>query len=161
MKIKTRHKIKKSKVKHLIEEIKTSLNIDITTFLKDKNIEIAEFDGQMLIIIDRMPALFVVDHRLLPTLKGIMHLDIKQPEVVVDSGAVSFIVNGANVMAPGIIEADESIQTGDIVVITEERYGKPLAIGEALKDGTDMVNSQGRAVKSIHHVGDKIWKLEL
>jgi len=161
VKVKTRHKIKKSKVKQLIKEIKASLNIDMTIFLKDKNVEVAEFEGRPLIIIDRIPCFFLVDHRLMPTLKGIMHLDIKRPEVVVDSGAVSFIVNGASVMAPGIIKADESIQIGDIVVITEERYDKPLAIGEALKDGIDMVKSQGRAVKSIHHVGDKIWKLEL
>jgi PUA domain protein len=42
------------------------------------------------------------------------------------------------------------------VVIVEERYQKPLAIGRALVAGTDM-KGEGKAVKSLHHVGDAIW----
>jgi PUA domain protein len=39
----------------------------------------------------------------------------------------------------------------------EERYKKPLAIGRALVTGLEM-KGEGKAVKSLHHVGDLIWK---
>jgi PUA domain protein len=161
VKPKSRHKIKKSEVKRIADKIKTTLNIDISPFLKDKNIEIAEFEGHTLLLINGKPSFFLINNKFIPTLKGIVDLNIQQPRVVVDSGAVRFIANGADVMGPGIIEADENIQIGSITIITEERHGKPLAIGEALKTGTDMPQSTGKAVKSIHYVGDKVWNLEL
>ena len=77
--------------------------------------------------------------------------------VMVDSGAVRFVVNGADIMKPGIVSADPEIAVGDLVVIVEERHNKPLAIGRALVAGTEM-KGEGKAVKSLHHVGDVIWK---
>ena len=77
--------------------------------------------------------------------------------VVVDAGAVRFVVNGADIMKPGIVSADPEIAAGDLVVIVEERHKKPLAIGRALIPGPEM-KGEGKAVKSLHHVGDQIWK---
>lgn len=77
--------------------------------------------------------------------------------MVVDAGAVPFIANGADVMGPGIVYADPDIMAGDLVVILEERHKKPLAVGRALRSGQEM-KGEGKAVKSIHHVGDRLWK---
>ena len=76
---------------------------------------------------------------------------------MVDSGAVRFVVNGADIMKPGIVSADPEIAVGDLVVIVEERHKKPLAVGRALVPGSEM-KGEGKAVKSMHHVGDSIWK---
>ena len=41
-------------------------------------------------------------------------------------------------------------------------HNKPLAIGISLITGPEMVeNDEGKAIKSIHHVGDEIWNLEI
>jgi PUA domain protein len=73
-------------------------------------------------------------------------------------GAVQFIRNGADVMSPGIVDADESITPGDFVVIIEERHNKPLGVGIALITGVEMIHdTKGKAVRIVHHVGDKIW----
>ena len=70
--------------------------------------------------------------------------------------------NGADVMSPGIVEADETIEKDDIVLIVDETHNKPLAIGISLITGPEMVeNDEGKAIKSIHHVGDEIWNLEI
>jgi PUA domain protein len=66
-------------------------------------------------------------------------------------------VNGADIMSPGIVFADPEIVAGDLVVVAEEKHRKPLAIGRALIPGTEM-KGEGKAVKSLHHVGDQIWK---
>ena len=91
------------------------------------------------------------------TILGAMELLPKKRLVVVDSGAVRFIANGADVMSPGIVSADPEIEPGDLVIVAEEKHRKPMAIGRAIIPGKDM-RGEGKAVKSIHHVGDQIWK---
>ena len=82
----------------------------------------------------------------------------KQNYVVVDMGAVKFVTNGADVMAPGIVDADENIDEDDQVWICDEKHNKPLAIGIALMSGEQMLKEkQGKAIKTIHYVGDQIW----
>jgi len=79
----------------------------------------------------------------------------------VDMGAVKFVYNGADIMAPGIVEADPGIAVGNLVWVRDERNRQPLAVGEALMSGSEMAASEkGKAVKSIHHVGDDLWALD-
>jgi len=81
--------------------------------------------------------------------------------VTVDAGAISFVSDGADVMRPGIVEADDSIESGDLVAINEEGHGKFLAIGRAKTDGDDMVGDSGKVVESIHHVGDDLFEFSV
>ena len=68
------------------------------------------------------------------------------------------MVNGADVMAPGIVDADEDIKEGDVVFVVDENHKKPICVGIALMDGKSMKESdKGRAIKNLHYVGDKIW----
>lgn len=67
------------------------------------------------------------------------------------------MVNGADVMKPGIVAANPEIAVGDLGMVAEDRHDKPLAIGRALVPGTEM-KGEGKSVKSLHHVGDAIWK---
>jgi len=80
--------------------------------------------------------------------------------VVVDMGAIPHICNGADVMAPGVLRVEGEFSAGDLVLIVDERYGRPVAIGSALID-SEAVNStkQGKVVKNLHYVGDKVWSL--
>ena len=64
-------------------------------------------------------------------------------------------------MCPGIIDADLEIQKGDLVIVVDEVHGKPLAIGRALISGDDMMSDKGKAIKSMHYVGDRIWRMEI
>lgn len=79
------------------------------------------------------------------------------PYVVVDQGAVPRILNGADVMAPGIVEASEFKQ-GDLVGVREPQRRAFIAVGRALMSSQEIMSiRRGKAVKNIHHVGDKIW----
>jgi len=80
----------------------------------------------------------------------------------VDMGAVKFMAKGADVMSPGITEADPMVKEGDLVIIIDENHRKPLAIGRSLISGLEMVqNREGKAVKTLHFIGDEIWNLEM
>jgi PUA domain protein len=156
MKIKSRHHLKGSDARKIIAKIEPFL--EDPSSLRQSSLEMAVSDeGVDLIFIDSRPMLMIVEDQPFFTVLGAIELSPHKRLVVVDSGAVRFVVNGADVMKPGIVSADPEIAVGDLVVIVEERHNKPLAIGRALVAGTEM-NGEGKAVKSLHHVGDAIWK---
>ncbi len=158
MKIKSRNVLRKTDQKTLVNDIVEAFG-DASSF-ENKKLEYVETEGQDFIFVDGEPLLFKIDGKIFPTVKGALKLNPKRRKVVVDPGAVRFIINGADAMSPGIVEADMNIREGDLVIIVEKVHGKAIAIGKALVAGMNMAGGKGKAVKSIHHVGDEIWKLE-
>jgi PUA domain protein len=70
-------------------------------------------------------------------------------------------MNGADCMAAGVQLADPSLKAGDLVWIRDEEHGKPLATGVALVSGDEMMEmTNGKAVSTLHWVGDDLWELE-
>ncbi len=158
MKIKSRNVLRKTDQKALINDIVEAFG-DASSFA-DKKLEYVETDKWYFIFVDGEPLLFKIEGKIFPTVKGALKLNPSRRKVIIDSGAVKFIINGADVMSPGIVEADPSIKEGDLVIVVEQAHGKALAIGRALVPGKDMLGGKGKAVKSIHYVGDEIWRLE-
>ena len=158
MKIKSRNVLRKTDQKALVNDIVEAFG-DASSFA-DKKLEYVETDKWYFIFVDGEPLLFKIEGKIFLTVKGALKLNPSRRKVIIDSGAVKFIINGADVMSPGIVEADPSIKEGDLVIVVEQAHGKALAIGRALVPGKDMLGGKGKAVKSIHYVGDEIWKLE-
>jgi len=68
--------------------------------------------------------------------------------VEVDQGAVEPILEGGSVLAPGIINADEAIEEGDEVIVSDVS-GKVLCSGSARYSGEELIEaSSGRGVKN-------------
>jgi len=96
---------------------------------------------------------------LLPHLKLLLERPGLLPHVTVDMGAVRFVVNGADIMRPGVTAIAAEVKEGDLVVVVDETHGKPLAVGTALLDSQAMqAATSGKVVRSLHYVGDKVWK---
>ena len=73
-------------------------------------------------------------------------------------GAVPYVCKGATVMAPGIVRIEGEFVKGDLVLVTDMKFGKALALGESLMDdGTAKTTKKGQIVKTLHYVSDKIW----
>ena len=134
---------------------------DYSTIIKpNSKVELIETDLEDIILIDGTPMIMWIDNEPFPTIKGALELDIKSKYVVVDMGAVKFVIKGADIMSPGITDADPNVKEGDLVIIVDETHRKPLATGRSLISGPEMVeNTGGKAVKTIHHIGDKLWDL--
>jgi PUA domain protein len=121
-----------------------------------KNVEVIELeDGDKIILKDGKEILAKIDGGLVPTLPAVDSAQLKR--VVVDMGAVPHVANGANIMAPGVVSADD-VRVGDTVVVVDERHGKAIAVGLVLMNGPQMKGARGPAVKNIHHVGDSVWR---
>lgn len=158
LKIRKRYHLKKK----MLKDIEMKLG-EYSSIIKPKSkIEIIETDLEDIILIDGNPMIMMIDGEPFPTLKGALELDIQTRYVVVDMGAVKFVVKGADIMSPGITDADPEITEGELVIIVDETHRKPLATGRSLISGPEMVeNREGKAVKTIHHIGDKIWELTI
>ncbi len=158
LKIRKRYHLQKKKLKKVKEHLG-----EFSSLINPKSkVEILETDLYDIILIDGKPLVMHVDDVYFPTIKGALELKIDTRYVVVDMGAVKFVAKGADIMSPGIIEADPNIKEGDMVIIVDETHKKPLAVGKSLISCTEMVeNSEGKAIKAIHYIGDKIWNLEV
>ncbi|CCJ35033.1 RNA-binding protein [Methanoculleus bourgensis MS2] len=160
--VKKRHVIRKSQIARLLDRLAEEIGPSAELFRSDR-IERVETDAPVgIYLVDKKPLLMAADTWTFPTLRGLVEHPIPERRVVVDTGAVRFVANGADAMRPGIVSISPDIRAGRPVQVVEERHGKPLAVGIALFDAADMEQQEkGKSVRSIHHVGDDIWNLEI
>ncbi|MCW3978236.1 MAG: hypothetical protein NWF12_00685 [Candidatus Bathyarchaeota archaeon] len=114
-------------------------------------------DGTEVYLVNSTVQLASRDETLFPTL---INPNVgRLPSIVVDMGAIPYVCNGADVMAPGLKEIRGEFEEGDLVVVRDIEHGKALAIGKALVGSDEMKEMRkGKAVMNLHHVGDKLWK---
>lgn len=145
----------------MTESLREIYGDDISAFA-DSKFEVVTTDEFKVIFADGKQMFIEYDGQLFPTVRGALELLPPHRIVVVDMGAVKFVVNGADVMSPGITAADSLIRKDDLVVIVDEMHRKPLAVGRALISGDEMAAADsGKAIKSLTYVGDMLWGLEL
>lgn len=99
--------------------------------------------------------------RLFPTLRFLRENAAYHPFVTVDNGAIPYILNGAKIFAPGIVEYS-SFKKNDIIIVNNLK-GTPLAVGKALLDSEDLEANRkgaGAIVLSLHYLYDDIWNFQ-
>ena len=150
-------RLKDREAKALLRDF-TSIYPNIALFESPKCFdEIAVGEG-VVYFVDGAPLIVRTKVGLLPSLKFTKAVDLL-PRVVVDMGAVVHVVNGADVMRPGIRNVRGDFGKGGLVVIADEKYGKPIALGLAEVDSTEMRRvTKGKVIRSVHYVGDELWK---
>jgi PUA domain protein len=155
MEVKSRHHLRSDEVRELRDRLRETLGVELDA----DAFEFVELDdGRDLVLVDGTPSVMYVDDEPFLTVRGANAFPPERRVVTVDAGAVSFVSDGADVMRPGITEADAATETDDLVVIVEETHGKALAVGRALVDGEDLLGDAGKVVESIHHVGDELYQ---
>jgi PUA domain protein len=159
MRVTSRHHLRSDEIRALEERLADALGVD----LAGDTYEFVELEGSPfdLVLVDGAPAVCYVDDEPFLTVRGANRYPPERRVVTVDEGAVSFVSDGADVMRPGIVDADPDIEAGDLVVVAEETHGKALAVGRALVPGDEMPGEQGRVVESVHHVGDDLYDVEV
>lgn len=78
--------------------------------------------------------------------------------VQVDKGAIKFVLNGSNVMAPGLTSAggkmDHDFEEKSIVAIVAEGKESIIALGETTMSRKDILEqNSGIAITNIHCLG--------
>ena len=156
--IRKRKRMRSKEVKALSSELEGILGVPV--FSEDDPVDMAESSDFSVIFVGGDIYGIVKDGKPFLTLRGIMKYRPAARYVTVDMGAVPFVANGADVMGPGILEADPSIAEGDLVWVRDVKNNAPLAVGIALRSAEEMgAKAPGKAIKTIHFVGDNLWKV--
>jgi len=99
---------------------------------------------------------------LIPTLKLLQTHPHLLNTITIDMNAIKFIINGADVMRPGITNIDDNITKDQPICIIDQTHKKPLAIGISLHSTEELRTlTNGKVIKNIHYVGDELWKVEM
>jgi PUA-domain protein len=160
--IKKRHSIRKSQAQDLLSRLFDQIG-DSAKFFHADMIEVLETNAEItLFLVNKKPLLMDTGDWVFPTLKGAIQFPFPERRIVVDAGAIPYVVNGADIMRPGIVSVTDDVKANGPVQIVDERHGKPLAIGRALLDAPDMrARISGKMCKNFHHVSDEIWNIEI
>lgn len=157
MKLRNRYRIREKEVKEIAEHFNQIFGKNI--FTGNETIDRADADGLTLLIINNEVLGFFCNEKPFLTIKGLIKYKLDKRYITVDRGAVKAILNGADVMAAGVVAADK-FQKNDLVWVRDELHNMPLAVGIALMSSAEILNlKSGKAVKCVHRVGDELWGL--
>jgi len=153
-----RHFLKAKEAKSVLKKVSEKLKVELEQIFKTKiTVEVVETEFAEIFLINGKPLLAKAEETVFPTLIFSEYF-ASMPKVVVDMGAVPHVCGGANVMAPGVVRFEGEFSKGELVLVLDERYAKPIAIGEVVYDTNSAKKvSQGIVVRNIHFVGDQIW----
>ena len=157
--IKKRHLLKKREQRDELARIEKEIGSSIQGLDEKSRLEGGVLDnGSRILLLDGEIIFFQYEGRMFPSLRACLDGIIDVPRVTVDMGAVKFVVNGADIMRPGITKVDDSVKTNGIVVVVDENHGKPLAVGISKLSAEELrAASSGKVIKSIHHINDDLW----
>jgi len=156
MEVSSRHHLRSDAVREIADALREGLGVELDADSYEL-VEIADEDFDV-VLVDGDPLVWYPEGEPFVTVQGANETDPSTGVVTVDAGAISFVSDGADIMRPGITEADAEIEAGDLVVVEEESHGKALAVGRALTSGGDMVGDSGKVVENLHHVGDELYE---
>jgi len=153
-----RFSLKSKDAKKLLLEVSKRLGTDIEKFFDSKTrVEVNAMETVEIFIFNGRPLLARSNADLFPTLSFKEIFPII-PKIVVDMGAVPYVCKGADVMVPGVLSTSGEFRENDLLLVVDERHGKPLAIGISLLSSDVMKTvKHGKAMKNLHYVGDRLW----
>jgi PUA-domain protein len=145
----------------LLDEFSRKLKIDVRDLVgvKKPSLESAEGPKLKVFYFEGKPLLAATKDGLIPTLLFEKALFIL-PRITVNMGAVPYVCNGADVLAPGVVKIEGAFAVGDLALVVDERHTKPLAVVYALVD-SQAANSlkRGKVAENLHYVGDALWNM--
>ncbi len=159
LRLRKRHRLRQKEIASIAQQIDESLGV--RSFTVDDVVDMAEGPEYHVVYVNGKILAFLPEGVPFLTVRGLLAYKSTRRFITVDMGAVKFVYNGADVMGPGIVDADPGIKTGDLVWVRDVNNSRPLAVGRALMDAGAMRRKEkGKAVTSILHVGDKLWQVD-
>lgn len=151
--------MKEKEAKKFLSEFREIMNLDSPKLLTLKPpIELAKINDEEIFFVGGKPIFARLHKRFFPTLESHDFLT-SMPKATVNMGAVPFICNGADVMAPGIVRFEGIFNEEDLVLVIDELHRKSIAITVALYNVENAKTlKRGKILKNLHYIGDRLWK---
>ncbi len=142
-----------------IEKITSSLGIRLELTRSSQVVNVEPEEGCRFLTVGDSYTFIEVGGKFVPFL-GSQSVLSMLPSATVDTGALKFILNGADIMRPGIKSYDDWGQVGRIIVVRDEPKVRGIAVGRTLIESKEMaLKTKGACIQNLHHVGDKFWTL--
>ncbi|PAV89589.1 hypothetical protein WR25_18094 [Diploscapter pachys] len=134
---------------------------------KKENIKLIKCRDHLELLADHNGVVQFVKARntnYLPTLRLLHKYPFVLPQQQVDKGAIKFILNGSQIMCPGLTspgaKMTAGVPKGAIVAIMAEGKQHALAIGQMLMSTEDVQSvNKGYGIDNIHCLNDGLWRL--
>jgi len=152
-----RHFLRKKDVKVFRRRIASSLS-DRASRALDGQVEVLETEKFSLILVNGDRTFVMMGDDIFPFLGRLVEDDMGMKRVAVDRGAIPYVINGADVMRPGIVRCDPTVVVDDLVLIVDDTHGKPLAVGRSLHPADELAGGSGKGIGVLHYVSDPIWE---
>ena len=151
--------LRKDDIKDLRERVQGALALGEILVPQGSKVEGFSFKEGEVFSVDGEPSFFADDRgMIIPLLVYVVKFSLPLPHITVDMKAVPHVCNGADIFRPGVKNIDDSIRTGQIVIVVDEKNVKPICVGTSLLEASSMQEAkQGKVVKNIHYVGDALW----
>ncbi len=150
-----RHVLSEKESEEIAEIIKRDYGVDL-----NGKIEIGKEKKKRYYFVNHVLSFFSYEENtLLPTLCGVMKLNLNMPYVSVDEGAVKAIVKGADLFVPGIREYHCEVQPGKFV-LARTLQGIPVSVLRIVDEAVEATkNGKGKFGVNVHHLKDELWGL--
>ncbi|KAK0418214.1 hypothetical protein QR680_013436 [Steinernema hermaphroditum] len=118
---------------------------------------IAGHDGSVLFVKHR-------DLPYIPTLRLLHKYPFILPHQQVDKGAIKFVMNGSQIMCPGLTSPganlNEQIEKDSVVAVMAEGKQHALGIGVMKMSGSEIRSTnKGVGIDNVHYLNDGLWKV--
>uniref|UniRef100_A0A1I7ZWI6 PUA domain-containing protein n=1 Tax=Steinernema glaseri TaxID=37863 RepID=A0A1I7ZWI6_9BILA len=118
---------------------------------------IAGHDGTVLFVKHR-------DLPYIPTLRLLHKYPFILPHQQVDKGAIKFVLNGSQIMCPGLTspgaKLNEELPQDSVVAVMAEGKQHALGIGVMKMSGGEIRSvNKGAGIDNVHYLNDGLWKV--
>lgn len=160
-KIRRRQRLKAKQAKAVVAELDEVFGEPIPIWDGAAPVELAEAGDLEILLVAGQIVGIKHEGKAFLSLRGLMAAKPRTRFVTVDMGAVRFVTNGADIMSPGVVDADPALEAGDLAWVRDEKNGAPLGVVQMTVSGAEIkAATSGKGAKALLHVGDKIWQLD-
>jgi len=105
----------------------------------------------------------IKDKVLVPSLRLVHKWGDAFTKMRVDKGGIKFVMGGANIMAPGLLNPGgemDDVEAGKVVTIHGEGKNYAMAVG-ICKFSTKEIREMGKGqvIDVVHYLGDTLWQM--
>jgi len=151
----------------LVEQFPGLEEKDVDHLLPEGQVKVLKLDNRCLLYAegDKAPVFFDAEGRgdVYPTMMALWQYPYMMPELTIHPPVSKFVLNGADLMLPGVLVPANGVAGFGAVSKGQKRCIKiegnpyPIAIGKMLVNQTQMEKLKGKGLEVLHVYKDALW----